>query len=112
MSRHQLVTAAAVLTLLSGCATSHGDPAAPGPVAHVGVVATDKGWDPTSLHGPIPKSGSCHYRHTNGYLLPDPRCTPGAIDTGATDANVHQTVCRKGGYTASVRPPRALTEPV
>jgi hypothetical protein len=34
------------------------------------------------------------------------------VDTAVTDANTGSTVCRKGGYTSSVRPPDSLTEPV
>jgi len=34
------------------------------------------------------------------------------VDTAVTDANTASTVCRKGGYTSSVRPPDSLTEPV
>lgn len=43
--------------------------------------------------------------------LPDPRCTPGAIDTAVTQATIGQTICRYGGFTESVRPPYRLTEP-
>ena len=35
--------------------------------------------------------------------MPDPTCTPGAIDQRVTQANLASTVC-KSGYTASVRP--------
>jgi hypothetical protein len=34
-----------------------------------------------------------------------------ASRTAVTDTNTATTVCRKGGYTSSVRPPEALTEP-
>jgi hypothetical protein len=44
-----------------------------------------------------------------GLLLPDRTCTPGAVDPAVTQANLPQTLCRKGGYTASVRPPQPLT---
>lgn len=40
--------------------------------------------------------------------LPDPRLTPGAIDTSITQGNIHQTVCVKG-YTKTVRPPAYYT---
>ncbi len=59
----------------------------------------------------MPKPSSCHYLSSNGYTLPDPACTPGAIDTTVTQANIFSTICRKGGYTSSVRPPESLTEP-
>lgn len=40
--------------------------------------------------------------------LPDLRLTPGAVDPGITQGNIHQTVCRKG-YTKTVRPPAYFT---
>ncbi len=61
----------------------------------------------------MPAPVSCHYRTgLGGEPLPDPRCTPGAIDPGVTSADLSATVCRHGGYTASVRPPVSLSEPV
>ncbi|MDA8093802.1 MAG: hypothetical protein M0T84_07800 [Betaproteobacteria bacterium] len=42
--------------------------------------------------------------------LPDPRMTPGAIDPRVTPYSLHETICRRGGYTASVRPPERYTE--
>jgi hypothetical protein len=58
----------------------------------------------------MPAPGSCHTRTAaDGEPLPDPACTPGAIDAAVTDTNISSTVCRKGGYTSSVRPPETLT---
>lgn len=51
---------------------------------------------------------SCKFR--NGDQLPDPSCTPGAIDPAVTQANIHSTICRTGGYTTKVRPPESETE--
>lgn len=62
------------------------------------------------MSGPARAAGSCRYRHArSGELLPDPACTPGAVDTAVTPATLGSTVCRRGGYTASVRPPEALS---
>jgi hypothetical protein len=36
-------------------------------------------------------------------LKPDPALTPGAADPAVTQANIATTICRKGGYTKSVR---------
>jgi len=41
--------------------------------------------------------------------LPDPACTPGAIDPRVTLATTAATICTSG-YTATVRPPVALTD--
>src|SRR6266852_2432692 len=41
--------------------------------------------------------------------LPDPACTPGAIDARVTMATTATTICASG-YTATVRPPVAVTD--
>ena len=41
---------------------------------------------------------------------PNARLTPGAIDPRVTQANLRETICRRGGYTKSVRPPEQYTE--
>ena len=73
------------------------------------VVANATGWSGSSLEGPVPTT--CHYGFDGNWYLPDPKCTPGSIDPQVTQANIYQTICRKGGYTSSVRPPVSLTEP-
>jgi hypothetical protein len=61
----------------------------------------------------MPAAGSCHYSTgAVGEPLPDPRCTPGAIDTAVKSSTLRSTVCRPGGYTVTIRPPQALTQPV
>ena len=57
---------------------------------------------------PQPSLG-CHA--ADGGFLPDSTCTPGAADPRVTQANVASTICRTG-YTATVRPPASLTEPI
>jgi len=53
-------------------------PAAPAGV----VVATGHDWTSAGLDGPIPAAGTCHVRTAaDGEPLPDPACTPGAIDS-------------------------------
>ena len=42
--------------------------------------------------------------------LPNPRLTPGAIDSRVTQGDLRDTICRRGGYTKSVRPPEQYTE--
>lgn len=118
------VVAAATLAALSACsafpdatdARQTGGPGGTQPAglaADYGLVYTGRGWSTTGIQGPVPAPGSCHYRHTgNGEVLPDPHCTPGAIDTAVTQSNIRQTICREGGYSDSVRPPLELTEPL
>jgi hypothetical protein len=50
-------------------------------------------------------SGQCHIRTvdaSSGKYLPDPNCTPGAIDPAVTQDNIASTIC-KSGYTKNVR---------
>ena len=55
-----------------------------------------------------PTAGSCRYRTEGGPLLPDPSCTPGAINPQVTQANIATTICQPG-WTATVRPPASVT---
>lgn len=74
------------------------------------LVDTGAGWSAGGLQGPFPAPGACRYRSApDGYALPDPTCTPGAIDTAVTQADVGSTICRSG-YSSSVRPPESMTE--
>lgn len=59
---------------------------------------------------PQPEPGSCHYRYEGSDPLPDPNCTPGAINPDVTQANIASTICR-AGYASSIRPPERITEP-
>jgi hypothetical protein len=68
----------------------------PGPQEHYTVQAQ-------------PAPGSCHYRYEHGEPLEDPACTPGAISPAVTQATIATTICRKGGYTGSIRPPESVT---
>jgi hypothetical protein len=52
--------------------------------------------------------GQCHVRETAAGSLPDPACTPGAIDPAVTQSNLRSTICRPG-YTATVRPSASET---
>lgn len=59
---------------------------------------------------PQPASGTCRYRHTlNGQPLPDPRCTPGAVNPVVRQSNLATTICRSG-YTKTIRPPASITD--
>jgi hypothetical protein len=74
------------------------------------VVANGPGWHESSIDGPAPPPGTCQYGGVAGLLLPDRTCTPGAVDPAVSQANLSQTLCRKGGYTTSVRPPQPVTD--
>ena len=59
---------------------------------------------------PQPAPGSCHYTWVGPDPLPDPRCTPGAVNPDVTQADIASTICRTG-WTSSIRPPESVTEP-
>lgn len=75
-----LVVAAILAAALAGCTptTAASAPAAPaaGPGTG-GLVAEDP--DHNTVQ-PFPARGTCHARPVAGGVLPDPACTPGAID--------------------------------
>jgi hypothetical protein len=56
---------------------------------------------------PSQSSSQCHIRG----VLPDPICTPGAVNPKVTQANIQRTICVKG-WTATVRPPTSYTQKV
>jgi hypothetical protein len=49
---------------------------------------------------------ACRYRA--GGALPDPGCTPGALNPAVTPATIHRTICVRG-WTRKVRPPASVT---
>jgi hypothetical protein len=83
--------AAANVDALAPESTSNGAPAVgPGPTNY------------TIERQPAP--GSCQYRQSpTGEPLPDPRCTPGAVNPKVTQETLAHTICRPG-YTKSIRP--------
>jgi hypothetical protein len=40
---------------------------------------------------------------------PDPNFTPGAVNLDVNQNNINDTICRRGGYTSSIRPPESYT---
>lgn len=59
-------------------------------------------------------TGQCQLRTIDagkGAYLPDPACTPGAIDPAVTQDNLGSTIC-KSGYTTTVRAPASETNKV
>ncbi|HTQ67456.1 MAG TPA: hypothetical protein VMI13_02070 [Solirubrobacteraceae bacterium] len=63
-----------------------------------------------SVVQPQPHAGSCHTRGSLLYELPDPHCTPGALNPAVTQSTIGSTICRSG-WTTRVRPPESVTEP-
>ena len=77
--------------------------------ATVAVVATTTTATPapvaTTLPGITTSPSTCRARG----VLPDPACTPGAVNPAVTQADVTTTICRSG-WTATVRPPVSYTD--
>ncbi|KAA2256716.1 hypothetical protein F0L68_26025 [Solihabitans fulvus] len=71
------------------------------PAGNSGLVAGDKAF-------PMPKPGACKVGDKNGQPMPDPTCTPGAINPDVTQANINDTIC-KSGWTKTVRPATSVT---
>lgn len=57
------------------------------------------------------RPGTCRMRYLDkakGLVLPDPACTPGAVDPAVTQDNLGATICSTG-YTRTVRPAASVT---
>jgi hypothetical protein len=107
--RSILVTAALAL---AGCTSTHGLVAptvAPTiePVATAATVAVPVPTLLATFWTPAPRTKTTGCVIQAG--LPDPACTPGAIDPRVSNASVGATICTSG-YTATVRPRSAVTD--
>ncbi len=119
--RRAVSGAAAIVVLfgLGGCV--RGDQGSSGPLAapestfRVSAGGYPLGWTSAGLLGPAFTGESCDVRWATfqglRQPLPDPECTPGAIDPEVTQSDIDQTICRPGGFTSSVRPPETISEP-
>jgi hypothetical protein len=112
---HTIAAAAAAVSLLTGCAAL---PASTANQAHIppptgGRAANGLPYSTASADKvqAMPAPGACHYRGTGLFAQPDPHCAPGALNPAVTQADIGRTICRPGGYTASVRPAGRVTEP-
>jgi len=63
-----------------------------------------------SVVQPQPPRGNCHARGSGLLELPDPRCTPGALNPAVSTATLSSTICMRG-WTSTVRPAESVTEP-
>ncbi len=96
------VTSAATAPAATAPITTGAQPAGALAAVHSpGAMATDIKLSP----------GQCHTGENiaaSGMYLPDPTCTPGAIDPAVTQANIASTICTTG-YTSTVRPTSSIT---
>lgn len=101
-------TAAALLalTMTSACkAPAPGNASSPTSTA-VPAAASLPADNPNA---PLPAPGTCKIGNRDGQPMPDPGCTPGALNPGVTQANIDSTIC-KPGWTKTVRPPTSRTD--
>jgi hypothetical protein len=110
-ARRLLVLAAVVL---AGCGPAHVQPQSTRTPSHVVTVTPSQQPGLRSVHSPgqvvddmHAATGSCHARGTTAATsLPDPACTPGAIDPALTK----DIICAPGFTTRTVRPPNSQTD--
>ncbi len=101
MPRHRRLLLAAAITLtVTGCtSTTHGPEAAPT------STGSEQGL-------PLPAATStvypAHCQTRDNNQLPDPACTPGAINPAVTQATISTTICTSG-WTDTIRPPTSYT---
>ena len=115
-----VTVALSAVALLAGCASLSGiaaadgtSPTTTGSAAMAKATAEQRaGTGLEKVHDPKKVTYSrtlstCQFR--DGSRLPDPACTPGAIDPAVTQANIRSTICRRG-YTSTVRPSVVQTD--
>ncbi len=75
----------------------------------IGLIVTRFSASQPQLQNDIQKPRPLHCRVRG--VLPDPECTPGAIDPHVTQMNIQETICQVG-YTKTVRPSTSVTNPI
>jgi hypothetical protein len=108
------VAVVAALLLTAGCTANPPTPTSPittptssTPSPTTSSSPTTTTAEPTtsvSAGPPADPTSGCHYRG----LLPDPVCTPGAVNPAVTPATLADTIC-KAGWTATIRPPTSVS---
>lgn len=86
--------------LLTACHVSATGPVTDSPGS--GLAAADS---TAAMPGP----DTCTLGQQDGQPLPDPHCTPGAINPAVTQATINSTIC-VSGWTKTVRPATSVTD--
>jgi hypothetical protein len=108
------VAALAAVAVVAGCQPSTSGLGSPSGGGSGGSTALQRsGGGLRVIHDPKQVTYSlhlatCHFG--DGGQLPDPACTPGAVDPSVTQADIKSTICRSGGYTKKVRPSSGETD--
>lgn len=99
-----------IALLSTSCDTAHSliAPTVPATSGSAGSTVLPTG----SSTAPLPAAGTCAIKREAGQDLPDPHCTPGAINHPAvTQATLASTICASG-WTKTVRPPTSKTSKI
>lgn len=104
MSIRAVLVALALALALAGC-----DPTGPVLSPPAAPVAPPAVSPATTI--PVAAARACTLGTSNGQPLPDPACTPGALNPAVTQASIRDTICRVG-WTATIRPPTSVTGPL
>lgn len=96
-----LLLALLCMAMVAGCGLSRSLTAST-------ASSSDSPASPSSSPGRPP--AHCQERGSGLFALPDPRCTPGAMNSAVTPATIHSTICHSG-WTSTVRPPVSVTDP-
>lgn len=110
------LTALVAALLLAGCTPRPGVPdLTVVPLPTTAAATTSTASTPPSAALPVeddstsvPAPGTCHVGMRNGQSVPDPACTPGAINPAVRQATVGDTIC-VSGWTKTVRPSTSVT---
>nr|WP_211178053.1 hypothetical protein [Pseudonocardia acidicola] len=92
---------------MSGCQSAAAS-ASPPPTAAAGAPPVAAALAVGRATTPMPTPNTCRVGSQDGQPLPDPSCTPGAINPAVTQADIQSTICTSG-WTATVRPSTSVT---
>jgi hypothetical protein len=111
-SKLRLLLLVTAMLTVSACGTHTANPA-PSPAPSSAASDPDEKELPVGdSSSPVPKPGTCKLGHSaSGEPLPDPNCTPGAINPIVTQANIATTICQSG-WTKTIRPPVSRTNKI
>lgn len=109
MTARSTLTIAGLLIVCSASLTGCGPLATNGTAGNTSATPPAAGSLPVdNPNAPVAGPDTCQMGSDQGQSLPDPRCTPGVINPGVTQANITTTIC-KSGWTATIRPPASYT---
>ncbi|WP_254897329.1 hypothetical protein [Amycolatopsis sp. Hca4] len=94
--------ALAVLTAALAAAGCHAATPDPTPAAAPGDLPVEN--PAAAMLAP----DTCKLGHRDGQPLPDPHCTPGAVNPAVRQDTIEDTICRTG-WTKTIRPPTSKT---